>query len=76
MDTAAISRALTDRLENLDAELAELTAVPRDPVTAVSFGKRIPEMPLYALFLIPLVAVFALRMIAMAPRAQATVRTG
>ena len=38
----------------------------------VSFGKRIPDMPLYALFLIPLVAVFALRMIAMAPRAQAT----
>jgi hypothetical protein len=34
----------------------------------VSFGKRIPDMPLYALFLIPLVAVFALRMIAMAPR--------
>ena len=31
----------------------------------VSFGKRIPDMPLYALFLIPLVAVFALRMIAM-----------
>jgi DMSO/TMAO reductase YedYZ heme-binding membrane subunit len=41
----------------------------------VSFGKRIPDMPLYALFLIPLVAVFALRMIAMAPRAQATART-
>ena len=37
----------------------------------VSFGKRIPDMPLYALFLIPLFAVFALRMIAMAPRAQA-----
>jgi methionine sulfoxide reductase heme-binding subunit len=34
----------------------------------VSFGKRIPEMPLYALFLIPLAAVFALRMIAMASR--------
>jgi len=43
MDTAAISRALTERLENLDAELAELTAVPRDPVTAVSFGKRIGD---------------------------------
>src|SRR5438445_864648 len=42
----------------------------------VSFGKRIPDMPLYALFLIPLLAVFALRMIAMAPRAQTTVRTG
>jgi sulfoxide reductase heme-binding subunit YedZ len=34
----------------------------------VSFGKRIPEMPLYALFLIPLAVVFALRMIAMASR--------
>jgi sulfoxide reductase heme-binding subunit YedZ len=34
----------------------------------VSFGKRIPEMPLYALFLIPLAFVFALRMIAMASR--------
>lgn len=42
----------------------------------VSFGKRIPDMPLYALFLIPLVVVFALRMIAMAPRARTTVRTG
>src|SRR6267378_2558992 len=42
----------------------------------VSFGKRIPDMPLYALFLIPLLVVFVLRMIAMAPRAQATVRTG
>lgn len=39
----------------------------------VSFGKRIPDMPLYALFLIPLLAVFALRMIAMAPRAQRTI---
>jgi DMSO/TMAO reductase YedYZ heme-binding membrane subunit len=34
----------------------------------VSFGKRVPDMPLYALFLIPLLAVFALRMIAMASR--------
>jgi len=32
----------------------------------LSFGKRIPEMPLYALFLIPLALVFALRMLAMA----------
>ena len=40
----------------------------------VSFGKRIPDMPLYALFLIPLVAVFALRMIAMAPHARSTAR--
>jgi DMSO/TMAO reductase YedYZ heme-binding membrane subunit len=42
----------------------------------VSFGKRIPDMPLYALFLIPLLAVFALRMIAMAPRAQRTLQAG
>src|SRR6266403_424206 len=32
----------------------------------VSFGKRIPDMPLYGLFLIPLLAVMALRLIAMA----------
>ena len=32
----------------------------------VSFGKRIPDMPLYALFLIPLLAVMALRLTAMA----------
>ena len=43
----------------------------------VSFGKRIPEMPLYALFLIPLFAVFALRMISMAAaRTPQTVQTG
>ena len=35
----------------------------------VSFGMRVLSMPLYALFLIPLALVFALRMIAMAPRA-------
>ena len=35
----------------------------------VSFGKRIPDMPLYALFLIPLVAVFVLRMVSMAVKA-------
>jgi sulfoxide reductase heme-binding subunit YedZ len=35
---------------------------------SVSFGKRIPESPLYALALIPLLAVFALRMVAMASR--------
>ena len=42
----------------------------------VSFGKRIPDMPLYALFLIPLFAVFALRMIAMASRARPVMRAG
>ena len=34
----------------------------------VSFGKRIPGMPLYSLFLIPLLAVKAVRLIAMASR--------
>jgi methionine sulfoxide reductase heme-binding subunit len=33
----------------------------------VSFGKRVPDMPLYALFLIPLLVLMALRLIAMAP---------
>jgi len=32
----------------------------------VSFGRRIPDMPLYALFLIPLLVAMALRLIAMA----------
>ena len=44
---------------------------------AVSFGKRIPDMPLYALFLIPLAAVFALRMISMAAaRTPRTIAAG
>jgi sulfoxide reductase heme-binding subunit YedZ len=43
----------------------------------VSFGKRIPGMPLYALFLIPLLAVMALRLIAMmSARTPRTVRAG
>jgi sulfoxide reductase heme-binding subunit YedZ len=43
----------------------------------VSFGKRIPDMPLYALFLIPLLLVMALRLIAMASaRTPRTVRAG
>jgi DMSO/TMAO reductase YedYZ heme-binding membrane subunit len=43
----------------------------------VSFGKRVPGMPLYALFLIPLLAVMALRLIAMASaRTPQTVRAG
>jgi DMSO/TMAO reductase YedYZ heme-binding membrane subunit len=41
----------------------------------VSFGKRIPEMPLYALFLIPLVAVFALRISMAAARTPRTVQS-
>ena len=39
----SIDAALRERLSSLDAELAELTAVPRDPVAAVSFGKRIGD---------------------------------
>ena len=43
----------------------------------VSFGKRIPDMPLYALFLIPPIAVFALRMISMASaRTPRTITAG
>jgi DMSO/TMAO reductase YedYZ heme-binding membrane subunit len=43
----------------------------------VSFGKRIPDMPLYSLFLIPLLAVVALRLIAMASaRPARTARAG
>jgi DMSO/TMAO reductase YedYZ heme-binding membrane subunit len=41
----------------------------------VSFGKRVPAMPLYAAFLIPLLVVMALRLIAMAahPRGRTAV---
>jgi sulfoxide reductase heme-binding subunit YedZ len=43
----------------------------------VSFGKRTPGMPLYALFLIPLLAVIAVRLIAMAAaRTPRTVTAG
>jgi hypothetical protein len=34
----------------------------------VGFGRRIPDMPLYGLFLVPLVVVFVLRMVAMSRR--------
>jgi RNA polymerase-binding transcription factor len=43
IDTAAIRRELAERLASLDAEVGELTAVPRDPASAISFGKRIGE---------------------------------
>jgi len=43
MDTSEARVALHDRLENLDHELAALTAVPRDPMSAVSFGKRVGD---------------------------------
>ena len=43
MDTATIRDALEERRSALDAELRELTAVPRDPAVAISFGKRIGD---------------------------------
>jgi len=43
LDTASIEEALRARLASLDEGLAELTAVPRDPMSAVSFGKRIGD---------------------------------
>jgi sulfoxide reductase heme-binding subunit YedZ len=36
----------------------------------ISFGKRVPDMPLYGLFLVPLIAVFVLRMVAMSRRSS------
>ncbi len=42
-DNAAIARALEQRRSELEHEVASLTAVPRDPMTAVSFGKRIGD---------------------------------
>jgi DMSO/TMAO reductase YedYZ heme-binding membrane subunit len=43
----------------------------------VAFGMRIPQHPFYGLFLIPLLAVFALRLIAMGvARAPRTVQPG
>ncbi len=43
MDTAAVRVVLRDRLRDLDEDLAELTAAPRDPMVAVSFGKRVGD---------------------------------
>jgi DnaK suppressor protein len=42
-DRAAIVRELEERRSELRSELASLTAVPRDPMAAVSFGKRIGD---------------------------------
>jgi DnaK suppressor protein len=43
VDTAAIRETLSVRLADLDDDLAELTATPRDPMAAVSFGKRVGD---------------------------------
>jgi DnaK suppressor protein len=42
-DRDAVIRALEERRRELEGELASLTAVPRDPMAAVSFGKRIGD---------------------------------
>jgi len=42
-DPQAITRALEERRRELQQELASLTEVPRDPMAAVSFGKRIGD---------------------------------
>jgi RNA polymerase-binding transcription factor len=42
-DRDAIVGALQERRSELEEELASLTAVPRDPMAAVSFGKRIGD---------------------------------
>jgi RNA polymerase-binding transcription factor len=42
-DAGVIERALQERRRDLQEELASLTAVPRDPMAAVSFGKRIGD---------------------------------
>ena len=43
MDTDAIRRTLEAERDELRAQLDELTAAPRDPMAAVSFGKRVGE---------------------------------
>lgn len=43
MDTGALARTFEDRRRELQAELDVLTAIPRDPMAAVSFGKRIGD---------------------------------
>ncbi len=43
MDTGALARMLVERRQELQAELDTLTAIPRDPMAAVSFGKRIGD---------------------------------
>ena len=42
-DTQAITVGLEERRRELQQELASLTEVPRDPMAAVSFGKRIGD---------------------------------
>ena len=43
MDLTTVRRELEGKRRSLRRELAALTATPRDPMTAVSFGKRIGD---------------------------------
>ena len=43
MDEARVRATLEATRDELRAELAQLTAAPRDPMGAVSFGKRVGE---------------------------------
>jgi RNA polymerase-binding transcription factor len=43
MDIRAVRQALERRRQDLVDEVGTLTEVPRDPMAAVSFGKRIGE---------------------------------
>ena len=43
MDLPAVERELRERRQELAAELEKLTEIPRDPMAAVSFGKRIGD---------------------------------
>jgi DnaK suppressor protein len=42
-DDTEIRRTLVAERDGLRGQLGELTAVPRDPMAAVSFGKRVGE---------------------------------
>lgn len=43
MELEAVARTLRERRAELGRELSILTEVPRDPMAAVSFGKRIGD---------------------------------
>lgn len=43
MDLDDVRRRLEEEAEGLRAQLSELTSAPRDPMAAVSFGKRVGE---------------------------------
>jgi DnaK suppressor protein len=43
VEPTTIRRALEAERDELEAQLAELTKAPRDPMAAVSFGKRVGE---------------------------------